>query len=206
MIDKTGKLVIPTAYDALGNEWTSAGVEAKKGETWGIVSNGTFNPVEGADKVWGFGKDSKLTYARKEKKMGFVNSKGEWVIEPAYEKVKSFVDGLAPVANGKMWGFINEKGEMIIESSYRDAEIFAEGMAPVKNKKWGFINKAGKLVIPMEYDITAGLAFISGNVSKGFVNGLARVKSKKGWGFMDTSGKLLADKWFENAEPFESVK
>ena len=201
MIDKRGKLVIPAEYTGIGNELTPAGVDARKGETFGIVSNGTFNVIEGADKVWGFHGDAKLTYARKDKKLGFVNSKGEWVIQPTYDKAKAFVDGLAPVSNDKMWGFVNESGEMVIEASYRDAEVFAEGLAGVKDKKWGFIDETGKLIIPMEYDITAGLSF-SGAKVKGFINGLTRVKTKKGWGFLDKTGKLLADKWFENAEPF----
>ena len=96
---------------------------------------------------------------------------------------------------------------MVIEPKYRDAEVFTEdGLAPVKEKMWGFINTTGKEVIPLEYDITAGFAFLAGNDSKGFIDGLARVKTKKGWGFLDKNGKLLADKWFQNAEPFASVK
>ena len=61
-------------------------------------------------------------------------------------------------------------------------------------------------MIPTDYDITAGLAFLAGKNEKGFIDGLARVKTKKGWGFLDTSGNLLGDKWFENAEPFVAIK
>jgi hypothetical protein len=202
MIDKAGKVIIPIEYDEIGNTYHASGVFGSKGGSYGIISNRTFNVIIGADKVWNFKGDSGLTYARKNKKMGFVNAKGEWVIQPVFDKVRAFSDGLAPAAMNKMWGFIDKSGEMIIAPLYRDAEIFSDGMAPVKDKKWGFIDKSGNLIIPMEYGITAGLAFISGRDSKGFMNGLTRVKSKKGWGFMDKSGKLLANKWFENAEPF----
>lgn len=178
----------------------------KKGGVYGIIQNGSFNPIDGATDVWVFHGDAKLTYAEKDKKIGFVDSSGKWVIEPQFDKARAFSNGLAPVANGKTWGYINEKGDMVIESEFRDAEVFSDGLAPVKDKKWGFIDTSGKLVIPMEYDITAGLAFLSGNNEKGFINRFARVKTKKGWGFLDESGKLLGDKWFENAEPFVSVK
>lgn len=207
MINSKGKVVIPVEYEEIGNEYHTNGVEGMKGGSYGIIANGKFNPIEGADKVWGFYGNSNLTYARKDKKIGFVNNQGKWVIEPQFDKARAFVKGLAPVAEGKSWGYINEKGEMVIDTQYRDAEVFAEnGMAPVKQKQWGFIDTSGKEIIPLEYDITAGLAFLAGNDSKGFINGLARVKTKKGWGFLDKNGKLLADKWFQNAEPFTSVE
>lgn len=206
MIDTKGKEIIPAEYEDIDNTWSPNGVSGKKGGVSGIVYNGSFNPIDGATNVWTFQGDSKLTYAEKDKKVGFVDSSGKWVIEPQFDKARAFSDGLAPVANGKNWGYINEKGEMVIEPQFRDAEVFSDGLAPVKNKDWGFIDTSGKLVIPMEYDITAGLAFLAGKNEKGFINGFARVKTKKGWGFLDTTGKLLGDTWFENVEPFESVK
>ncbi|NNE77810.1 MAG: WG repeat-containing protein, partial [Pricia sp.] len=104
-------------------------------------------------------------------------------------------------------GYINTKGEMVIEPQYRDAEIFSEsGYAPVKDKDWGFIDTSGKLIIPMEYGISGSFAFLKGGEEKGFVNGLARVKSKKGWGYFNEKGELLADTWFKNAEPFVSIE
>jgi hypothetical protein len=206
MIDTSGKEVIPAEYEDIGNTWSPHGVYGKKDEQYGIIHNGSFNPIEGATDVWIFHGDAPLTYAEQDKKIGFVDSSGKWVIEPQFDKARAFSDGLAPIADGKKWGFIDEKGEMVIEPQYRDAEVFADGRAPVKDKDWGFIDTSGKLVIPMDYDITAGFAFLAGNNEKGFINGLARVKTKKGWGFLDKNGKLLGDKWFQNAEPFESVQ
>lgn len=206
MIDLTGKEVIPTEYEDIGNTWSPNGVYGKKDGTYGIIHNGSFNPIEGATDVWIFHKDAKLTYAEMDKKIGYVDSSGKWVIEPQFDKARAFSDGLAPVANGKTWGFIDETGKMVIEPQYRDAEVFSDGLAPVKEKDWGFIDTSGKMVIPTDYDITAGLAFLAGKNEKGFIDGLARVKTKKGWGFLDTSGNLLGDKWFENAEPFVKVE
>ncbi len=207
MIDTSGKVVIPVEYDEIGNTFKEAGVYGKKDGTFGIIHNGNFNPIDNATKVYNFHGDSKLTYASREKKAGFVNSKGEWVLEPTFDKARAFSNGLAPVAIGKKWGYINEKGEMVIEPQFRDAEVFSQnGLAPVKDKNWGFIDTTGKVIIPMEYGISGNFAFLKGAEEKGFVNGLARVKSKKGWGYFNEQGKLLADKWFQNAEPFVSVK
>lgn len=97
------------------------------------------------------------------------------------------------------------KGNFVIEPTYNDAEIFsAEGLAPIKEKDWGFINEAGKIVIPSQYGISAGGLFsIFKDDEKGFVNGLARVKNQKKWGFLKTDGTVLGNQWYENAEPFQ---
>ena len=203
MIDNKGKVVIPVEYEEIGNTWNESGVYGKKGDSFGIIHNGSFNVIEGADKVWNFHGNSGLTYARKDKMTGFVNSKGEWVIQPIYKKARAFSNGLAPVAENKEWGFINKDGKIVIDFQYRDAEVFSEnGLAPVKDKDWGFIDTSGNLIIPMEYDITAGLAFLAGNNDKGFIGDYARLKSKEGWGFFNAKGELLGNKWYQNAEPF----
>ena len=153
---------------------------------------------------WDFTNDSSLTYARSGKKIGFINAKGDWVIQPNYDKARAFNVGLAPVTQGKEWGYINEKGEKVVDFKFGDAEIFADnGLAPVKEKKlWGFIDKTGKLIIPMDYDISIGMfGFLQKGSDKGFVDGLARVKKNKEWGFLNDKGQVLG-KWHQNAEAF----
>jgi hypothetical protein len=77
-------------------------------------------------------------------------------------------------------------------------------LAPVKEKNWGFVNESGKLVIPTQYGISAGglLAFFKDD-EKGFVDGIARVKNEKKWGFLKTDGTVLGTQWFDQAEPFK---
>lgn len=204
MIDTSGKVTVPVEYSELG-DYSSKAIWAAKGESYGVLVNGTFTIVSNADKIWDFSEDSNLTYARSNDKIGFINTKGEWIIVPAYDKARAFVNGLAPVSNDKKWGYINESGEQVIDFNFYDAETFSkDGLAPVKEKKlWGFIDASGKMVIPAEYKITAGgLSLFSKNNLKGFRNGLARVKLKKGWGFITKTGEPLAGKWYENAENF----
>jgi len=204
MIDTSGKVTVPVEYSKLGDYGGNA-IWAAKGETYGVIVNGKFEAVANADKIWDFTKDSNLTYARKDKKVGFINTKGEWVIEPTFDKARAFNNGLAPVARDKSWGYINEQGAEVIGFNFRDAEVFANnGLAPVKEKKlWGFIDKTGKMVIPANYIITAGgLSLFSKNNIKGFHNGLARVRFKKTWGFINDGGEPLGGKWYQNVEHF----
>tara|TARA_R110002049_G_scaffold262758_3_gene438819 strand:- start:430 stop:1569 length:1140 start_codon:yes stop_codon:yes gene_type:complete len=208
MIKKDGSVFIPLEYAEIG-DYSVKGVWAKKGETFGVIAGGTFNSTTGIDKIWDFTNDSDLTYARMNKKVGFINNKGEWVIQPIYRKVRGFNNGLAPALKEKSWGYINEKGDVITGFIFRDAETFSDdGLAPVKeNKLWGFIDKTGKVVIPAEYVITAGgLSLFSKGNLKGFQDGLARVKRGKVWGFINTKGEVLGGKWFQNAELFVNTK
>ncbi len=208
MIDKNGVVFIPSEYSKIGN-YNSTGVWAKKGETFGVISNGEFHTMSSVDKIWDFNDKSNLTYARSKKKVGFINNKGEWIIQPIYDKVRTFSNELAPVFKEKYWGYINTKGEEITNFVFKDAEIFsADGLAPIKEKKlWGFIDKTGKIVIPAEYGITAvGLSLFSKNPLKGFQNGLARVKRDKKWGFINMQGEVLGGKWYQNAELFVNTK
>jgi len=50
---------------------------------------------------------------------------------------------------------------------------------------------------------TGGMSLFKKNVEKGFINGLARVKYKKKWGFINTKGELLNNTWFVNLEDFK---
>ena len=204
MISKSGSVYIPLEYDELG-DYNSKAVWARKGESFGVISSGTFNIVANADKIWDFTDDSNLSYARSDKKIGFINTKAEWVIQPSFDKARAFNEGLAPVVKDKKWGYINEKGEEVVPLMFRDAETFSDdGLAPVKEKKlWGFIDKTGKMIIPAEYEITAGgFSLFSKNNLKGFKDGVARVKKGKQWGFIDTSGNPIGGKWYQNVENF----
>lgn len=66
-------------------------------------------------------------------KWGFVNTEGKVIIEPQYEKAKSFSNGLAAVCKGGLWGFINANNNLVIECKYLDAGYMeSNGLCPVR--------------------------------------------------------------------------
>lgn len=71
-------------------------------------------------------------------KWGFVDSNGNFVIEPQYEDARSFSNGLAAVKKDGKWGFINTANEMVIEPQFKNAKDFNYyGCAfVVKNESW----------------------------------------------------------------------
>jgi len=207
LVDKAGKVVLEPVYQDIG-EYSNGVLKAKKDDVVGIIIEGKFTPVEGAIKIWNFDDSQNLTYAQaSDKKIGFIDRTGKWVIGPKFKKARRFHKGLAPAMSGKLWGYIDESGNWKIEEKFKDAEIFSDdGLAPVKVKKaWGFINTKGELVIEDIYGISANSFNFFEKQIIGFNNGLARVKSKKGWGFLNTKGESLNDTWYTNAESFVDV-
>ncbi len=55
---------------------------------------------------------------------GYIDREGQVVVEPTYQKARSFSHGLAAVYDGRYWGFINEAGRWVIPARYVDALYF----------------------------------------------------------------------------------
>lgn len=65
---------------------------------------------------------------------------------------------------------------------------FSDGLIIYRdyNDKYGYMNASGKVIINPEYDLTYG-----------FNEGIAAVRTDRGWGFIDKSGKLIIQPSFE---------
>jgi len=51
-----------------------------------------------------------LARARSDKEWGYINTEGKWVINPQFEHVNDFSEGLAAVEKDGEWGFIDKQG------------------------------------------------------------------------------------------------
>jgi len=89
-------------------------------------------------------KDRKLTderyIIRKEGKSGFIDGCGVERINPEYDSVFEFTEGLARVEKNKKYGYIDKNGKEAVPLLYDDAWFFKEGLSRVKLKwRWGDI-------------------------------------------------------------------
>ena len=66
---------------------------------------------------------------------GFINGGGQSVIQPIYERVGIFADGLAKMRKNGKWGFIDAQGREVIPAIYESVRDFSEGMASVMQRK-----------------------------------------------------------------------
>lgn len=94
-----------------------------------------------------------LAPVKKNGRWGYIDLKGNIVINFKYDDADLFNDGLARVTiNGKS-GYINIKGEAVIEPQFESGSEFHNGIAAaVSNGKYGFINTKGDFLIKPIYD------------------------------------------------------
>ncbi len=69
-----------------------------------------------------------------ERRAGFIDEAGRWVIPPKYDDAYHFCGGLAPLKVRGRWGFIDSTGHAIIATKYEGAESFDGSIAIVYEK------------------------------------------------------------------------
>ncbi|MBR2570506.1 MAG: WG repeat-containing protein, partial [Clostridia bacterium] len=123
---------------------------------------------------------------------GFVDSTGVVVVEPLYDSVGGFFEGLADVQSGGKWGFIDRTGTVVVEPQYEEVRHFSEGLAAVESGgKWGFVDSTGTVVVKPQYE---GV--------RNFSEGLAAVEAGGKWGFIDRTGTLAVEPRFDSVDRF----
>jgi len=140
-------------------------------------------------------------------KWGYVNSKGEYEINPQYNFATSFQDDIAKVKSlGKnsKFGYINNNGKYIIHPIYTSATAFSEGLACVttENSAPFYIDKTGMTMINLPkaqsaYVFSEGLALFSEYIKSKEEN-----KRIKLFGFINKQGQKIIPAQFYDAESF----
>lgn len=159
----------------------------------------------------------------KDYKYGFINIKGELIVEPTYllvgrfaedkcvverfpetgNEIQSYVNssGKKVVCSTKLQGYINSKGQEIIPPKHTlFCSSFSEGLAQYENidGKMGFIDKSGVYKIAPQFKID-----YDGEISIGFSEGIAAVATEKGWTYINKQGDKLFNKYFQIAKRFQ---
>ena len=125
--------------------------------------------------------------AMRDKKAGYIDASGQFVIKPAYDDARMFRENAALVRVQEKWGFVDKGGRALTRPEYKQIEDFSEGLAAVQaGDKWGFIDSTGRMAIPPRFDDAWP-----------FSEGLALVKISGKWGFVDHAGKLVIPATYE---------
>lgn len=205
-IDKSGKVILPPIYDSkytnyygfkYGVSWVrypfSEGFKLinKNGE---VLTNTLFSSV-------GNFKDS-LCAVFVDDAMGFVNTKGELVIECKYFGAQEFSEGLVCVKELKensAYGFLNENGDVIIPFNFQqqNPSYFNDGISVVYLKKdKTIITKDGTVIttLPKDFDVY--------DHSEGFIIFSTKIGNEIKFGFLNTSGKIVIDPIYDYVDKF----
>lgn len=129
-------------------------------------------------------------------KYGFMDRRGRIAIQPLFDRVRLFSEGMAVVAIGGKYGYIDTRGSVIVPPKFEDAASFSEWLAAVEvGKKWGYVDKSGRLVIEPRLGSELG-----GGGS--FSEGLAPVLFNGKMGYINHSGHFVIEPRFDLAEQF----
>jgi hypothetical protein len=123
---------------------------------------------------------------------GFMDFEGNQIIEPIYEYLGFYNEGLAvAVKNGK-YGYIDKGNNVIIDFIYESGSDFEDGRSIVGlNGKVGVINRAGHTIIPIDF-IDLG----------NFSEGLIYAKRDSLYGYYDNTGFQRIEEKFTEAFSF----
>ena len=157
---------------------------------------------------------------------GFMNDQGDVVIQPEYEQLGFFKEGLASATkNGKV-GFIDKSNQVIISFQFDAAVDFENGRSIVEQDgKFGMIDRSGNAIFPLIYEdigqLSEGLIYalkdslygyydrnnnerISPRFGEAFAfsNGMAKVVFEEKQAFIDTYGKFVVEPLYESLQVF----
>ncbi len=238
VIDNTGKMVADFVYKSI-HGFSKDGyavfenTDGKFGlmdTTGAVVLAATYDDE---DDVPSFSKNGLAPKKETDKNgfssWGYINVKGEWVIQPQFNTAAKFQsNGLAEVKTADGYGIIDESGKILTSQSFESISDYKHGVAiTFSDKTYGLINEEGKILASGYEKIeiaTSQFAEVRLDGKKGYImldgkeylkcnfedigsvgaNGLVAAKSDKKWGYVDKTGKWVIDAVFSSASTFGS--
>jgi hypothetical protein len=203
-MDRTGAVVIPPQFDRAGR--FSDGLAAvAKGDALGYVDAGgkmvlvpAYATVDGGPLHRPF--SGGLAAVRQGQRIGYIDKAGKMVVPPAYLTAEDFSEGFALVCYEKGCGFVDATGSLRGSQMWMGGAPFKNGYGTVYlamamgRKRTQFVSRSGN-VVPGEFEDNGG-----------FVDGLAPVRIRGRWGYVDPSGKpVLAPRWSEAGDFSEGL-
>jgi hypothetical protein len=133
-IDKEGRVIIKPQFTSAG-DFTEGLAPASTTDEGRISSSlGEYFP-----------DDFQMAF---ERRWGFINKQGEWVIPMIYEQVRHFHDGLAPFRKNGKWGYLNRQGKEVVSPQFDEAWEFSRGVAKVViDGEVAVIDASGRIVL-----------------------------------------------------------
>lgn len=138
LIDTAGRFLFTAEFDRIGR-WGNGMAPVLVGSIAGDpVSHPA--PVKPTENLGG--------------KWGFINGKGQIVVNPVYQDVKGFSEGFAAVKSGGLWAYIDSNFDRITGYEFRWVDYFHNGIAEVRlgpvhgdyDGRYAFINNEGDVI------------------------------------------------------------
>jgi hypothetical protein len=206
-IDKTGKVVIDPKDDILNGSFSEEAGAVQfitSSDVNAVLIDKTGKTILMVQEIKTNGFSEGVVPAKKNGKWGYLDSKGQFVIEPRFEEAHPVSEGHAAVRVGQKWGFIDHSGRVVITPRYDIGydsrhHAFSEGLALVYfQNRCVYVDKSGKIVIRVECSdaeqFSGGIASVITGEEKtdekrGYINKLGRYV----WGPVEFKYKSMED-------------
>ncbi|MBO7055054.1 MAG: WG repeat-containing protein [Bacteroidales bacterium] len=174
--------------------------------------------------------EMKLIPVKSGDKWGYINPKGEYVINPQFDDAYPFTDGVALIEMDGKVGYINEDGSYLLSAQYKNGTPFRDGFAVVvlEGSVPTCIDKKGNVIFTLDDAkqlslFREGMAIYYNNDKKcGYVDNTGKIivtpqftwggiftedfalvkNENQQYGFIDKEGKIVINPQFENAFHF----
>jgi len=147
----------------------------------------------------GIAKDLLIPVSSNGEKWGYINAKGNYVINPQFDDAGFFNDGLAKVKSGGKTGYINTKGAYIIPATFKDGTAFNDGLA--------FVVADGGYPTCIDKSGNTKFVFNEAEYVSVFSEGTAVFITEDGkYGFVDRAKKITTNPQFKVVGSFSEGK
>lgn len=194
--DKAGNFVVKPVYDGIG-EFRQARARVVRNGKQGFIDMMGIEAVPCTYEAVGDFSEG-LAYVKDSSLYGYIDREGRSVIAPQYEWAEPFDQGSARVKKNGMYGLISFTGQTLIPCEYNYIGTFSEGMAlVVKGSTCGYVRRNGSIAVELKYDYNRTMLGESP-----FANGRAKVLLKDKFGMIDTSGKIIVPREYDDLGAF----
>ena len=136
--------------------------------------------------------NSSLFPFKGEKYYGFMDREGNVKIQPQYEQLGFYFEGLATAVKDNRFGYVDKLGNVVIPFRFESASDFEGGRAIVQEDgRYGVIDRIGNYVIKPIYKEIEGLS-----------SGLFLAANDSLFGYIDKNGVVKIPFKFSDAFPF----
>ncbi|HPA60343.1 MAG TPA: WG repeat-containing protein, partial [Clostridia bacterium] len=189
LLSREGRVLIPPQFEGVrfwfnidsSGDWLARGVI--QDSQYIINSKGEIIHDQITNRFSSFVTDGLIGFVNKDDKCGFIDTKGNVIIEPVWDGIGEFKNGLTYVLKDGKYGVINTRGELVTECVWDDAWPTNYGMIAVKkDDKWGIINTQSEVVMELVWD------------DIGFINDqFVCVKLNDRWGILTVKGAVVLE-------------
>ncbi len=201
MINTLGATVIAPIYTWL-EPFNEYGISRAKNDTaYGLLDkNGSqILPFE-YDRIGFFSEG--LAVVSKNGKYGYVNTKGEFVIDLKFDFIDQVMvwgemrNGKAKFYRDNKYGIIDSLGKEVFPAIFQDVGDYKkeEWVAVKKREKWGYSNSNLRLMIPYKYDF-----------AQSFLNGYGLVKMEDGFNFINEKEERIFAQSIESIQKVDTL-